>query len=211
VAATPCARRHDRDAPRRRHNRWLRASGRRRTVLGGITYPDGGVCPDKTRLIEFCRNAASDRGHGELANRRLRLPGLHPYLLTIETGGLSAGPPYATGPENGKAPGDQGRPPATLPPGKAEQGDWLGTVVRGSFAYHAVPTNTHALSSFYRVLDLWRRALRRPNQRDRTWKSMGKLADRWLPKPGYPTHGQLSASASNTRDWRSHGTTGEER
>jgi RNA-directed DNA polymerase len=68
---------------------------------------------------------------------------------------------------------------------RAEQGEWLGTVVRGFFAYHAVPTNTRALSSFrYHVLDLWRRALRRRSQRDRTtWKSMGKLADRWLPKP----------------------------
>jgi hypothetical protein len=48
-----------------------------------------------------------------------------------------------------------------------------------------IDTNTRALSSFrYHVLDLWRRALRRRSQRDRTtWKSMGKLADRWLPAP----------------------------
>jgi RNA-directed DNA polymerase len=69
--------------------------------------------------------------------------------------------------------------------GMAEQGEWLGAVVRGFFAYHAVPTNTRALSSFrYHVIDLWRRALRRRSQRDRTtWKGMGKLADRWLPMP----------------------------
>src|SRR4051812_12073743 len=68
---------------------------------------------------------------------------------------------------------------------KAEQGEWLGSVVRGFFAYHAVPTNTRALSTFrYHVLDLWRRALRRRSQRDRaTWKSMARLADRWLPMP----------------------------
>src|SRR5437660_2072014 len=61
---------------------------------------------------------------------------------------------------------------------KAEQGEWLGSVVRGFFAYHAVPTNTRALSSFrYHVLDLWRCALRRRSQRDRTtWKSMARLA-----------------------------------
>jgi hypothetical protein len=85
--------------------------------------------------------------------------------------------------------------------GMAEQGEWLGAVVRGFFAYHAVPTNTRALSSFrYHVIDLWRRALRRRSQRDRTtWKGMGKLADRWLPMPRYPTRGHLSASASNTQ------------
>ena len=30
----------------------------------------------------------------------------------------------------------------------AKQGRWLGQVVRGYFAYHAVPTNSAALSEF---------------------------------------------------------------
>ncbi len=66
-----------------------------------------------------------------------------------------------------------------------EQGKWLGAVVRGYFAYHAVPGNTRALSAFrYHVVDLWRRALRRRSQRDRTtWTRVEKLANRWLPKP----------------------------
>jgi RNA-directed DNA polymerase len=29
-----------------------------------------------------------------------------------------------------------------------EQGRWIGQVVRGYFAYHAVPTNIHTLASF---------------------------------------------------------------
>jgi RNA-directed DNA polymerase len=67
----------------------------------------------------------------------------------------------------------------------AEQGAWLGSVVRGYFAYHAVPTNTRALSAFrHHVVDIWRRALRRRSQKDRTtWAMVDKLADRWLPKP----------------------------
>ena len=67
----------------------------------------------------------------------------------------------------------------------AEQGEWLGAVVRGYFAYHAVPGNTRALSAFrYHVVDLWRRALRRRSQRDRTtWTRVEQLANRWLPKP----------------------------
>jgi RNA-directed DNA polymerase len=67
----------------------------------------------------------------------------------------------------------------------AEQGAWLGSVVRGFLAYHAVPTNARAISAFhYHVVDLWRRALRRRSQRDHTtWRLVDKLADRWLPKP----------------------------
>lgn len=67
----------------------------------------------------------------------------------------------------------------------AEQGAWLGSVVRGFFAYHAVPSNSRALSAFrHHVVDLWRRALRRRSQKDRTkWADMDRLADRWLPKP----------------------------
>jgi len=67
----------------------------------------------------------------------------------------------------------------------AEQGAWLGSVVRGFMAYHAVPTNTRALSAFrHYVVELWRRALRRRSQRDRTtWTMVDKLAERWLPKP----------------------------
>jgi RNA-directed DNA polymerase len=58
-------------------------------------------------------------------------------------------------------------------------------VVRGYFAYYAVPTNVRALSAFrYHVADIWRRALRRRSQKDQTtWQDMGRLADRWLPKP----------------------------
>jgi group II intron reverse transcriptase/maturase len=67
----------------------------------------------------------------------------------------------------------------------AEQGAWLGSVVRGFLAYHAVPTNARAISAFHHhVVDLWRRALRRRSQRDHTtWRLVDKLADRWLPKP----------------------------
>ena len=65
------------------------------------------------------------------------------------------------------------------------QGKWLGSVVRGYFNYHAVPTNGRALHVFrHHVSDLWRRTLRRRSQKDRaTWERMTQLADAWLPKP----------------------------
>ena len=65
------------------------------------------------------------------------------------------------------------------------QGRWLTQVVRGYFAYHAVPTNRRALMAFrHYVTDLWRRTLRRRSQKDRlTWARMAKVADAWLPRP----------------------------
>ena len=50
-----------------------------------------------------------------------------------------------------------------------EQGRWLRQVVTGYFAYHAVPTNIRALQTFRdRIIELWRRSLRRRGQTDRT-------------------------------------------
>lgn len=66
-----------------------------------------------------------------------------------------------------------------------KQGRWLGQVVGGFFGYHAVPTNSAALSAFlHHVKDLWRRALRRRSQKDRsTWLRIDRLAADFLPKP----------------------------
>ena len=64
-----------------------------------------------------------------------------------------------------------------------EQGTWLGSVVRGYFAYHAVPTNGQQLEAFRReVIRSWHRALRRRSQRTRlNWGRMSRLAHRWIP------------------------------
>jgi len=66
-----------------------------------------------------------------------------------------------------------------------EQGRWLGTVVRGYFAYHAVPTNGRSLAVFQKEVERrWLFALRRRSQRSRlTWERMQRLSDRWIPSP----------------------------
>jgi RNA-directed DNA polymerase len=66
-----------------------------------------------------------------------------------------------------------------------EQGRWLGQVVRGFYAYHAVPTNYPALVVFrVRIAQLWKRVLMQRSQRARrTWKQMPRLLDTWLPRP----------------------------
>ena len=66
-----------------------------------------------------------------------------------------------------------------------EQGRWLAQVVRGYFAYHAVPTNFRRLSAFrYHIGGFWMRTLRARSQKDRvTWAKMQRLVIDFLPKP----------------------------
>ena len=66
-----------------------------------------------------------------------------------------------------------------------EEGRWLASVVRGYFAYHAVPTNIRALQSFRTQVERhWLRSLRRRSQRHcLDWARMRKLSARWLPTP----------------------------
>jgi hypothetical protein len=66
-----------------------------------------------------------------------------------------------------------------------QQGAWLRQVLRGYFAYHAVPTNARRLSTFrHYVISLWLRSLRRRSQKDSiSWARIKRLADQWLPLP----------------------------
>ena len=63
------------------------------------------------------------------------------------------------------------------------QGAWLASVVRGYYAYYAVPVNGRAMSRFrHQVVRLWFAALRRRSQRTSlTWGRMNRLAARWIP------------------------------
>jgi hypothetical protein len=64
-----------------------------------------------------------------------------------------------------------------------DQGSWLASVIRGYFAYHAIPGNWAALGSFRRQCTrLWYKTLRRRSHKTRiTWVRMEALAQRWLP------------------------------
>src|SRR5665213_1261270 len=65
----------------------------------------------------------------------------------------------------------------------ADQGRWLQSVVRGYFAYHAVPTNSKAIRAFrHDVMRLWRHVLSRRSQVGYvTWRKMAIIARIWLP------------------------------
>jgi group II intron reverse transcriptase/maturase len=64
-----------------------------------------------------------------------------------------------------------------------EQGEWLGSVVRGHCRYYAVPGNYKAVDAFRgEAVKHWCRALRRRSQRTSlTWERMGRLEARWVP------------------------------
>ncbi len=66
-----------------------------------------------------------------------------------------------------------------------EQGRWLGSVLRGHYAYYAVPGNSDRINRFYNeVTRLWLRTLRRRSQRHRMpWTRMRRISARWLPPP----------------------------
>ncbi|SPK70593.1 putative RNA-directed DNA polymerase (plasmid) [Cupriavidus taiwanensis] len=142
--------------------------------------------PDKTRLLEFGRYAA-----GRRQRRGLGRPETFSFLGFMYICGKSRRGSFLLHRKTRKD-----RMQAKLRQIKEQlrrrmhdsipvQGHWLRQVVRGYFAYHAVPTNARALVAFrYHVTHLWRRALRRRSQKDAmTWARMTRLANDWLPKP----------------------------
>jgi RNA-directed DNA polymerase len=142
--------------------------------------------PDKTRLIEFGRHAAARR-----KQRGLGKPESFKFLGFIFICGRTRKGKFQL-----KRKSRRDRMRAKLREVKEnlrrrmhqvipEQGRWLAQVIRGYFAYHAVPTNFPALSAFrFYVMRLWLRTLRRRSQKDKfTWARMARLANNFLPNP----------------------------
>jgi RNA-directed DNA polymerase len=140
--------------------------------------------PDKTRLIEFGRFAATSR-----ARRGLGKPETFDFLGFTHICAKS---------KNGrfwlkritiskrmraklKAVKDQLRQRMHEP--IPEQGRWLAAVVRGHMNYYAVPGNLQAVAAFRdQVARHWLKTLRRRGQKTRTdWARMHRITTRWLP------------------------------
>jgi group II intron reverse transcriptase/maturase len=143
------------------------------------------LAAEKTRLIEFGRFAARDRAARGLGRpETFRFLGFTHICAKTRSGRFKL-----------KRITDSKRMRAKLREVKTElrrrqhlpipeQGRWLGSVVRGHFAYYAVPDNSEALHAFRdKLVRHWLRALRRRSQRTRmTWKRTYRLEDRWLPR-----------------------------
>lgn len=65
----------------------------------------------------------------------------------------------------------------------SQTGEWLGSVVRGYFQYHAIPGNRGRLHAFRTsVVRYWRHAIKRRSQKaELDWRKMSALVRRYLP------------------------------
>lgn len=143
--------------------------------------------PEKTRLIEFGRYAAGDR-----ARRGEGKPETFDFLgFTHICGTMRDGRRFQL-----KRKTKRKRKGATLQKIAEElrrirhspideQGRWLATVLRGHYAYFAVPTNLPAVRALRNLVMMrWLLSLRRRSQRHRlTWSRMKVLAAKYLPPP----------------------------
>jgi group II intron reverse transcriptase/maturase len=142
--------------------------------------------PDKTRLIEFGRYAATNR-----RQRGLGKPETFNFLGFTFICGKSFRGRFLLKRRSrrdrmkAKLKEVGGELRRRMHQSIPEQGTWLKQVVTGYFAYHAVPTNSAALGAFREELTArWLKTLRRRSQKSAlTWARMKKLADNWLPKP----------------------------
>ena len=142
------------------------------------------VHPDKTRLIEFGRYAAQnrrERGEGKpvtfdfLGFTHICAKSRAGHFLLVRRTSMKRMRAKL------KAIREDLHRRRHLP--VPVQGRTIEAVVRGYFAYHAVPTNIGRLGSFRKdVIRAWHHALRRRSQRSTTtWERMFRLAQRWIP------------------------------
>ncbi len=142
--------------------------------------------PEKTRLIEFGRQAADRR-----AQRGLGKPETFNFLGFTHICGRSRHGKFLLKRKSrrdrmrGKLKEIKEEMRRRMHQPIPEQGRWLAQVVRGYFAYHAVPTNSASIGAFrHHVVDLWRCSLSRRSQHGGiTWQRIKQIADDWLPQP----------------------------
>src|SRR5246127_3444103 len=143
--------------------------------------------PEKTRLIEFGRNAIANRRARSLGKpETFDFLGFKHYCATRRDGGgfVLGRKPMAKRMRT-KLREIKEQLMATRHDGIDGQGKWLAQVLRGWMAYYAVPMSGSAISAFrHHMIERWHGALMRRSQRRRlTWTRMKTIADRYLPFP----------------------------
>jgi group II intron reverse transcriptase/maturase len=141
--------------------------------------------PDKTRLIEFGRDAANHRkARGEGKPDTFDFLGFtHICGSTRKTGRFIVKRKTVRQRFSAKLATIKEALRRRWHEPAATTGRWLRAVVQGYFNYHAVPGNMDSLNSFRaQVMWRWFRALRRRGQRRRlTWVRFLRFVDGWMP------------------------------
>ena len=143
--------------------------------------------PGKTRLIEFGKEAIDERRQrGEGKPETFDFLGFTHYCTRKKDGtGFKLGRKTQAKRKRAKLKAIKDTLRKHMHATIDEQGRWLAAVLRGYFAYFAVPTNRTSLSAFrQQVKERWLRVLRRRSQqRHLTWDGVQKFVDRHLPVP----------------------------
>jgi group II intron reverse transcriptase/maturase len=143
------------------------------------------LADDKTRLVEFGRFAAQNRARrGQGRPETFTFLGFVHYCTTTRNGRFLVGRRTIATRMAAKLRELKMRIMRRRHLSVPAQGAWLAAVLRGHYAYYAVPGNIQAVGVFrLQVGRLWYRALRRRSQRTRlNWERMKRLCDHWLPK-----------------------------
>jgi RNA-directed DNA polymerase len=144
------------------------------------------VHPDKTRLIEFGRFAASDRRRrGEGKPETFTFLGFTHYCGTNSHGHFVVWRRTAAKRMRAKLLAVKQELRQRMHAPVALVGAWLQRVMTGYYRYHAVPGNLPVLFRFRRrVCRHWRQVLRRRSQRRKPdWSRLQPIFARWIPVP----------------------------
>lgn len=158
--------------------------------------------PEKTRILEFGRFAASNR-----KKRKLGKPETFKFGFTHICGRTMKNGKFTVLRQTIKK-----KMRAKLLDVKLElkkrmhhpvpdQGKWLKSVVGGHFRYYGVPMNQRAMMGFrFQVGRLWFRTLLRRSQNSKlTWSRMSLHIERWLPACSNPSSVSATALTRLTR------------
>jgi RNA-directed DNA polymerase len=143
--------------------------------------------PEKTRLIEFGRDAIDDRDErGEGKPETFDFLGFTHYCAKTRDGSrFKLGRKTQAKRKHAKLKAIKDTLRRNMHRSIDVQGRRLAAVLRGYFAYFAVPDNSPTLSAFrQQVKERWLRVLRRRSQRSKlTYERMQVIVDRYLPRP----------------------------
>jgi RNA-directed DNA polymerase len=140
--------------------------------------------PDKTRLIEFGRNAETNRGkRGEGKPETFDFLGFTHYCGT-KKGRFIVWRKTAGKRMRAKLQQLKQELRRRMHQPLAQVGEWLRSVQRGYYQYHAVPGNSATLGRFrHRLFWVWWKVVGRRSERRRCWDRYRSMFDRYVPCP----------------------------